>query len=105
MEHDIFNPRPLAIIEAREPVDRRAEARRRARDALITLALTIVACAGVVWLVLSANSRIEIPREAIARETCPAADIRLNAYERELQQRECEARTHNVRARESARND
>lgn len=100
MERDIFNPRPLAIIEPREPVDRRAEARRRVRDSLITWTLTLFAAAGVVWLSLSTNPRIDLPREAVARATCPAVDARLNAYERELQQRECEARRHNLRAKE-----
>lgn len=92
MERDIFNPKPLAIIEPREPVDWRAEARRRFRDGLITWTLTLAACVGVVWLCLSTNPRIDLPREAMARSTCPAVVGRLNVYERELQQRECEAR-------------
>lgn len=59
-------------------------AARAARDFWITFALIVSATTGLVWHFANRPARI-------ADDPCPTIDQRLNAYERELQERECEA--------------
>lgn len=74
----------------------KAAQRRYRRDARIAWALAAITLAALSAYFLGVNPQ---PHAASA-DACPGASAQLNAYERELQQRECEARRHNLRAKE-----
>lgn len=59
----------------------------------VALVLAVASLVAFLWFVFFR------PVEGAA-DSCPPTNDRLSAYERELQQRECEARRHNLRAKE-----
>lgn len=93
LDLDAYKAAREAHYNEERAAELRAVERRQRRDAWISLSLTaLVACALTAYFVGVGIDGLA-PRAAEASgEPCPQAETQLNAYERELQQRECEAR-------------
>ena len=73
--------------------EQREQQTRYARDSWITVCVAgVVIGALVAYFIKGVDVRPAVARASRYERVCPDTDIRLNAYERELQQRECEAR-------------
>ena len=103
---DLRRPDALGIIEFEPLYDAEAARRRRALDDFITWTLTLAVTVALVWWWVQSSegtTRSGTRRSATIEQPCPAADVRLNSYEYELQRRRCEAIQSGALAREEDR--
>ena len=78
-------------LEAQRAAD---EQRREARDSAISWILLMAVLCALLWWSIHSKAYVSLlPKQIAARETtqCPSENVRLSAYEYEIQQRRCQA--------------